>query len=52
MKPTSLTPPPWLRRAHRSQGQRLAADAVNYATGGVVVIDYPVQDGGASQRGG
>ncbi|WP_371747060.1 EthD family reductase [Mycolicibacterium sp. YH-1] len=27
------------------QGQRLAADVVNYATGGVVVIDYPVQDG-------
>ncbi|WP_433523903.1 EthD family reductase [Nocardia pseudovaccinii] len=28
-----------------SQGQRLSADVVNYATGGVVVIDYPVQDG-------
>ncbi|WP_433731841.1 EthD family reductase [Nocardia sp. CA-129566] len=27
------------------QGQRAAADVVNYATGGVVVIDYPVQDG-------
>ncbi|MCC3332032.1 EthD family reductase [Nocardia abscessus] len=27
------------------QGQRLAADVVNYATGGVVIIDYPVQDG-------
>ncbi|MFI6166310.1 EthD family reductase [Nocardia sp. NPDC051052] len=27
------------------QGQRLSADVVNYATGGVVVIDYPVQDG-------
>ncbi|MFE9321920.1 EthD family reductase [Nocardia sp. NPDC052278] len=26
-------------------GQRAAADVVNYATGGVVVIDYPVQDG-------
>ncbi|WP_433593173.1 EthD family reductase [Nocardia sp. CA-145437] len=25
-------------------GQRLAADVVNYATGGVVVIHYPVQD--------
>ncbi|WP_062990832.1 EthD family reductase [Nocardia anaemiae] len=28
-----------------SHGQRAAADVVNYATGGVVVIDYPVQDG-------
>ncbi|MFE3257095.1 EthD family reductase [Nocardia sp. NPDC059229] len=28
-----------------SHGQRVAADVVNYATGGVVVIDYPVQDG-------
>ncbi|MFI9404996.1 EthD family reductase [Nocardia sp. NPDC052316] len=27
------------------QGQRAAADVVNYATGGVVVIHYPVQDG-------
>jgi uncharacterized protein (TIGR02118 family) len=27
------------------QGQRLVADVANYATGGVVVIDYPVQDG-------
>ncbi|MGW2665585.1 EthD family reductase [Nocardia tengchongensis] len=27
------------------QGQRVSADVVNYATGGVVVIDYPVQDG-------
>ncbi|MFE2955898.1 EthD family reductase [Nocardia tengchongensis] len=27
------------------QGQRLTADVANYATGGVVVIDYPVQDG-------
>ncbi|MGX1777607.1 EthD family reductase [Nocardia brasiliensis] len=27
------------------QGRRLAADVVNYATGGVVVIDYPVQVG-------
>ncbi|MFD6356566.1 EthD family reductase [Nocardia tengchongensis] len=26
------------------QGQRVSADVVNYATGGVVVIDYPVQD--------
>ncbi|MFD5556088.1 EthD family reductase [Streptomyces sp. NPDC127068] len=26
-------------------GQRVAADVVNYATGGLVVIDYPVQDG-------
>ncbi|QIS12764.1 EthD family reductase [Nocardia arthritidis] len=26
-------------------GQRAAADVVNYATGGVVAIDYPVQDG-------
>ncbi|MFD7844864.1 EthD family reductase [Nocardia sp. NPDC059764] len=26
-------------------GQRAADDVVNYATGGVVVIDYPVQDG-------
>jgi len=26
-------------------GRRAAADVVNYATGGVVVIDYPVQDG-------
>ncbi|MFF0268010.1 EthD family reductase [Kribbella sp. NPDC004536] len=25
-------------------GQQAAADVVNYATGGVVVIDYPVQD--------
>ncbi|WP_410792044.1 EthD family reductase [Kribbella sp. C-35] len=28
-----------------SQGQRASADVVNYATGGVVIIDYPVQDG-------
>ncbi|MTE14110.1 EthD family reductase [Nocardia aurantiaca] len=27
------------------QGQRLAADVVNYATGGAVVIDYSVEDG-------
>jgi hypothetical protein len=27
------------------QGQQVAADVANYATGGVVVIDYPVQDG-------
>ncbi|MEU0539843.1 EthD family reductase [Nocardia sp. NPDC005978] len=26
-------------------GRRAAADVVNYASGGVVVIDYPVQDG-------
>ncbi|PXX61580.1 uncharacterized protein (TIGR02118 family) [Nocardia tenerifensis] len=26
-------------------GRRAAADVVNYATGGVVVIDYAVQDG-------
>ncbi|MGX8903726.1 EthD family reductase [Streptomyces netropsis] len=26
-------------------GQRVAADVVNYATGGWVVIHYPVQDG-------
>lgn len=26
-------------------GQRVAADVVNYATGGLVVIHYPVQDG-------
>ncbi|MFD6158071.1 EthD family reductase [Nocardia sp. NPDC060256] len=26
-------------------GRRAAADVVNYATGGVVVIDYPVRDG-------
>ncbi|WP_405490814.1 EthD family reductase [Nocardia sp. NBC_00511] len=25
-------------------GQQAAADVVNYATGGVVVIDYPVRD--------
>ncbi|MGY5082978.1 EthD family reductase [Streptomyces nigrescens] len=28
-----------------SHGQRVAADVVNYATGGLVVIHYPVQDG-------
>jgi uncharacterized protein (TIGR02118 family) len=27
------------------QGQQVSADVANYATGGVVVIDYPVQDG-------
>ena len=27
------------------QGQRVAADVANYATGGAVVIHYPVQDG-------
>ena len=27
------------------QGQQAAADVVNYATGGVVVIDYPMQNG-------
>ncbi len=26
------------------QGQRVTADVANYATGGAVVIDYPVQD--------
>ncbi|AZM92793.1 MULTISPECIES: EthD family reductase [Streptomyces] len=26
-------------------GQRLSADVPNYATGGVVIINYPVQDG-------
>src|SRR5689334_14450294 len=31
-------------RASR-QGQQVAADAANYATGGAVVIHYPVQDG-------
>ncbi|WP_198944060.1 hypothetical protein [Streptomyces sp. CB03234] len=25
-------------------GQRLAADVANYATGGAVIIRYPVQD--------
>ncbi len=28
-----------------SYGRRAAADVVNYATGGAVVIDYPVQEG-------
>jgi len=27
------------------QGQQAAADVVNYATGGAVIIHYPVQDG-------
>ncbi|MFI6866615.1 EthD family reductase [Nocardia sp. NPDC050406] len=27
------------------EGQRAAADVPNYATGGVVIIDYPVRDG-------
>ena len=27
------------------QGQRVAADVANYATGGAVVIHYPVHDG-------
>jgi hypothetical protein len=27
------------------QGQRAAADVANYATGGAVIIHYPVQDG-------
>ena len=27
------------------QGQRAAADVANYATGGAVVMHYPVQDG-------
>ncbi|GAB2541005.1 EthD family reductase [Nocardia heshunensis] len=31
------------------QGKRVSADVANYATGGVVVIDYPVQD--ATDRG-
>lgn len=31
-------------RASR-QGQQVAADVVNYATGGAVVIHYPVRDG-------
>ncbi|WP_194818337.1 EthD family reductase [Nocardia sp. XZ_19_385] len=26
------------------EGQRAADDVANYATGGVVIIDYPVQD--------
>ncbi|MGW1771179.1 EthD family reductase [Streptomyces sp. NPDC002104] len=26
-------------------GERLAADVANYATGGAVIIHYPVQDG-------
>ncbi|HZR51102.1 MAG TPA: EthD family reductase [Streptosporangiaceae bacterium] len=28
------------------QGQQVAADVANYATGGAVVIHYPVQNGG------
>ncbi|MEW1642574.1 EthD family reductase [Streptomyces sp. NPDC091219] len=28
-----------------AQGRQVAADVANYATGGAVVIDYPVQDG-------
>jgi len=28
-----------------AQGQQVTADIRNYATGGVVVMDYPVQDG-------
>ncbi|MFI1916592.1 EthD family reductase [Nocardia sp. NPDC020380] len=27
-----------------AEGQQVSADVANYATGGVVVIDYPVQD--------
>jgi uncharacterized protein (TIGR02118 family) len=27
------------------QGQEVAADVANYATGGAIVIDYPVQEG-------
>ncbi len=27
------------------QGRRASADVANYATGGVVIIDYPVRDG-------
>ncbi|MBO2454098.1 EthD family reductase [Actinomadura barringtoniae] len=35
-----------LAAARRSpHGQRVAADVANYATGGVVVIDYPAQNG-------
>ncbi|RDI68480.1 EthD family reductase [Nocardia pseudobrasiliensis] len=34
-----------MRSARSSpQGQRAGADVVNYATGGVVIIDYPVRD--------
>jgi hypothetical protein len=28
-----------------SEGQQVAADVANYATGGAVVIHYPVQNG-------
>ncbi|MGZ0147435.1 EthD family reductase [Kribbella sp. WER1] len=28
-----------------AEGQQVSADVANYATGGVVVIDYAVQDG-------
>ncbi|KAA8887057.1 EthD family reductase [Nocardia colli] len=28
-----------------AQGRRAAADVANYATGGAIVIHYPVQDG-------
>src|SRR5689334_19574219 len=35
---------PQQERASR-QGQQVAADVANYATGGAVVIHYPVQDG-------
>jgi uncharacterized protein (TIGR02118 family) len=31
------------------QGRRVAADVANYATGGAVVIHYPVQDGTGHQ---
>ncbi|MBB1153145.1 MULTISPECIES: EthD family reductase [Amycolatopsis] len=27
------------------EGRRVSADVVNYATGGAIVIDYPVRDG-------
>ncbi|MFE9580991.1 EthD family reductase [Nocardia sp. NPDC006044] len=27
------------------EGRRAAADVANYATGGAIIIDYPVQDG-------
>ncbi|HEY8986590.1 MAG TPA: EthD family reductase [Streptomyces sp.] len=28
-----------------ADGRRVSADVANYATGGVVVVDYPVQEG-------
>lgn len=33
-----------------SQGQRVTADVANYATGGAVVIHYPVQPAAVSLR--